>query len=130
MFFSFLDFSHHILTLEVFSSVFQLTRARSVQAELLWSIFVCTSVRHQMLKKPISFETIMAKFNETSQEASMGVPLQKYNKGSRLINNNEMANFMFWLKKNISKTTSPNSMKLYRKLHCMTPWPTFLDLCL
>ena len=27
----------------------------------------------------------MAKFNETSQEASLGVPLQKYNKASQLI---------------------------------------------
>ena len=71
----------------------------------------------------------MAKFNETSQEASMGVPLQKYNKGSRLINNNEMANFMFCFKKT-SETTRPNSMKLHRKLHCMPPWPTFLDLCM
>ena len=48
----------------------------------------------------------MAKFNETSQEASLGVPLQKYNTGSQLINNNninnnEMADFLFCFK-NIS----------------------------
>ena len=33
--------------------------------------------------------------------------------------------------KNISsETTKPDSLKLYRKFHCMTPWPTLLDLCL
>ena len=43
----------------------------------------------------------MAKFNETSQEASLCVPLQKYNKGSLLINNNNntLANFLFCFKK-------------------------------
>jgi len=64
----------------------------------------------------------MAKFNETSQEASLGVPLQKYNKESWLINNNsnKMTNFLYCLKKPF-KTTSPNSMKPYRKLS----WVTF-----
>ena len=64
----------------------------------------------------------MAKFNETSQEASLGVPLQKYNKESWLINNNsnKMTNFLYCLK-NPFKTTSPNSMKPYRKLS----WVTF-----
>ena len=46
-----------------------------------------------------------AKFNETSQVASFGVPLQKCNKGSGLINNNnnnnKMADFLFCFK-NIS----------------------------
>ena len=36
----------------------------------------------------------MAKFNETSQEASLGVPLQKY-KAAQLINNNRMSGFLF-----------------------------------
>ena len=55
----------------------------------------------------------MAKFNETSQEASLCVPFQKYNKGSWLINNNnnKMADFLFCFKKT-SETTSPNSMKI------------------
>ena len=45
----------------------------------------------------------MAKFNETSQEAFLGVPVQKYNKGSWLINNNnnKMADFMFCFKKHL-----------------------------
>ena len=34
----------------------------------------------------------MAKFKETSQEASLGDPLQKYNKGSWCINNNNQSN--------------------------------------
>ena len=38
----------------------------------------------------------------SKQEASLGDPLQKYNKGSWLINNNnEMANFLFGLKKHL-----------------------------
>ena len=54
----------------------------------------------------------MAKFNETSQEASLCVPLQKYNKGSLLINNNNnnLANFLFcFLKK--------TSLKLPGQIH-------------
>ena len=45
----------------------------------------------------------MAKFNETSQESSLCVPLQKYNKGSWLINNNnnKMADFLFCFKKHL-----------------------------
>ena len=47
----------------------------------------------------------------SKQEASLGDPLQKYNKGSWLINNNnEMANFLFGLKK-----TSP--VKLPGQIH-------------
>ena len=67
----------------------------------------------------------MAKFNETSQEASLGVPLQKYNKGSWLINNNnnnnnnKIADFLFCFE-NISETSCPNWMKLYRKLPRVT----------
>ena len=121
-----------------------------------------------------------SKFNETLQEASLGDPLQKYNTGSRLINNNsnKMADFLFCFK-NISellfqiqgnftgtclgwpstkiqqgvtidqqqqngqlpvfsKTTSPNSMKLYRELPCVTfyknttrgrDWSTTTTIC-
>jgi len=43
----------------------------------------------------------MAKFNETKQEASLGAPLQKYNKESWLVNN-KMADFLFCF-----KNTSP-----------------------
>ena len=45
----------------------------------------------------------MAKFNGTSQEAFLGVPLQKYNKRSVLINNNnnKMADFLFCFKKHL-----------------------------
>jgi len=45
-----------------------------------------------------------SKFKETLQEASSGDPLQKYNKGSWLINNNnnnEMADFLFCFKKHL-----------------------------
>ena len=62
-------------------------------------------VRQQLLGKNLHWN-YMAKFNETSQEASLGVPLQKYNTGSQLINNNninnnKMADFLFCFK-NIS----------------------------
>ena len=74
-----------------------------------------------------------SKIKETLQEASLGNLLQKYNNMSRLINNNNnnLANFLFCFKKTISsETTRPDSLKLYRKFYCMTPWPILLDLCL
>ena len=53
------------------------------------------SVRQQLLKK-----TSLRLHGPNSQEASLGVPLQKYNKGSQLINN-KMADFLFCFKNHL-----------------------------
>ena len=71
------------------------TRERSAQGDLLWSVFVRRPSINNCLKDHFLWN-YQSKFNESFR----GWPLQKYNKESWLINNNnEMANFMFCFKK-------------------------------
>ena len=74
-----------------------------------------------------------AKIDETLQESSLN-DSTKYNKALSFTTttNNKMANFLFYFNKT-SETTKPNSINLFRNLHCMIlyknatrhrDWPT------
>ena len=82
-----------------------------------------------IVKKPISSETTSSNSMKLCRKF-LGWPSTKIQLGVQLINsNNKMGDFLICFK-NISETTRPDSLKLYRKLHCMTLWPTLLDICL
>ena len=63
------------------------------QGELLWSVFV----RRLYVHPSVRSSTIIKK----NISWNLGVPLQKYNKGSWLIYNNKMADFLFCFKKHL-----------------------------